>query len=84
MADGLSYDVDGREELTKGQKAAFKEGWRRAVGGGRHPGDVDELTWESLGWRLGSLFGETSAELKDDMFEWCLAQQDDPGRDAGC
>lgn len=75
MVDGVSYDVDDRKELTKGQKAAFKEGWRRAVDGQPHRGDVDELTWESLGWRLGSLFGETSKELKDDMFEWCLAQR---------
>ena len=76
MSDGLAYDVDSREELTKGQKAAFKEGWARAVDGEDHDGDLAELTWQSLGWRLGTLFGDAPKHLKDDLFEWCLAQRD--------
>lgn len=37
--------------------------------------ELTNLTWDNLGYRLGRLFGPTSDELKQELFEWCVAQQ---------
>ena len=66
------------------RQAAFKRGWTAAVkdlsdteesskySEGPPPG---ELTWDNLGYRLGSLFGETDDELRQELFEWCKEKQ---------
>jgi len=66
------------------RQAAFKRGWTAAVK------DLDEdsepskysegpppkeLTWDNLGYRLGSVFGETDDDLRQEMFEWCKEKQ---------
>lgn len=66
------------------RQAAFKRGWTAAV---KDLSDTDEsskysegpppeeLTWDNLGYRLGSLFGETDDELRQELFEWCKEKQ---------
>ncbi|MDG5761346.1 hypothetical protein QA600_18610 [Natronococcus sp. A-GB1] len=75
--DRLSYSTDIRnEDPTSDHQGAFKRGWRDADKGEEYIEDMhEELTWHNLGWRLGVLFGETSDELKQELFEWCKAQQ---------
>jgi len=63
---------------TAHRKARFKDGWRNAVAGDEYAANtLRELTWENLGYRLGKLFGETSAERVDQMYVWCVDQQRD-------
>lgn len=74
--DGLSFEGDDRQVDPGGYRlGAFKRGWSDAVGGEDY-GSLDTLTWQNLGWRLGQLFGETSEELQEELFVWCVAQQD--------
>jgi len=75
--NGLSYERDVRQENPgSDRQAAFKRGWTDADKGAEYiEGTLDELTWHNLGWRLGQLFGETSDESKQEMFEWCKDQQ---------
>lgn len=66
------------------RQGAFKRGWTAAVkdlsdnnksskyAEGPPPA---KLTWDSLGYRLGSLFGETGDELRQELFEWCVKKQ---------
>jgi hypothetical protein len=87
MVDDLwTYEDDGRTVPTDDDTrlAPFKAGWTVAV---QHEKDsdlpsaysddptLDHLTWHNLGFRLGSFFGETSPELKEELYEWCRKQQ---------
>jgi hypothetical protein len=80
--DGLRYEDDVRhEDPGVDRQRAFKRGWTEAVKStdasakySDEP-DLERLTWENLGWRLGTLFGETSDELRQRLFEWCVDQQ---------
>ncbi|ELY58958.1 hypothetical protein C493_05915 [Natronolimnohabitans innermongolicus JCM 12255] len=66
------------------RQGAFKRGWTAAVkdlndgeesskySDGPPP---EELTWDNLGYRLGSLFGETDDDLRQELFEWCVKKQ---------
>lgn len=80
--DLINYDEDHRrDDLGPDRQGAFKRGWGAAVKGndessryGDDP-ELTNLTWDNLGYRLGRLFGSTSDELKQELFEWCVAQQ---------
>ncbi|WP_208288439.1 hypothetical protein [Halobacterium sp. R2-5] len=73
-----------QEDPGSDRQAAFKRGWTAAV---KDLGDSDntskygegpppeELTWDNLGYRLGSLFGETDDDLRQELFEWCVKKQ---------
>lgn len=73
-----------QEDPGSDRQGAFKRGWTAAVkdlsdtdksskyGEGPPPG---ELTWDNLGYRIGSLFGETDDELRQELFEWCVKKQ---------
>ena len=39
------------------------------------PDTLKTLTWDNLGYRLGKLFGETSDELIEKIYNWCVEQQ---------
>lgn len=66
------------------RQGAFKRGWTAAVkdinsdsksskySEGPPP---EELTWDNLGYRLGSIFGETDDDLRQELFEWCKEKQ---------
>ena len=58
------------------RRARFRQGWLNAVEGQVY-GDaaLDKLTWENLGYRLGKLFGETTDEMIEQQYEWCVRQQ---------
>lgn len=83
-SDLVDYEEDRRQENPgSDRQGAFKRGWSAAVKGeeessryGADP-ELTELTWDNLGYRLGRLFGPTSDELKQELFEWCAAHQDE-------
>jgi hypothetical protein len=52
----------------------FREGWKRAAAGQNYDQVLRKLTWDNLGWRPGKLFGETSPEQIDEMYDWCVRQ----------
>jgi len=80
----LDYDKDVRmvDPDANYRRGRFKVGWNKAIDGAEMDDEVlNQLTWENLGWRLGKLFGETSEELQEDLYEWCVEQQVESGRD---
>ena len=77
--DGLSFERDIRStepDATAHRRARFKVGWREATEGGTYGADaLAELTWQNLGYRLGRLFGPTTVELQDEMYDLCVKLQ---------
>ena len=80
----LDYEEDQRQENPgSDRQGAFKRGWGAAVKGEnestRYNDDpeLNNLTWDNLGYRLGRLFGDTSDELQQELFEWCIDQQNE-------
>jgi len=76
--NGLNYDADVRmvDPDANYRRGRFKAGWNKAVDGAEMDGEIlNQLTWENLGWRLGKLFGQTSEELQEELYEWCVEQQ---------
>ena len=80
--DLLNYEEDIRKENPgSGRQRAFKTGWTEALKDDpdkskyKENPELPNLTWENLGYRLGSLFGETSDELREELFLWCKRQQ---------
>ena len=78
----LDYEEDKRQKNPgSDRQGAFKRGWGAAVKGenesSRYNDDpeLSHLTWDNLGHRLGRLFGETSDDLQQELFEWCVDQQ---------
>ena len=75
VKDGLTYTEDVRNRNPTGNHLGnFKKGWKNAVEGQEYEAVLDELKWNNLGWRLGKLFGETSEESKEHIFNWCRVQ----------
>ena len=75
--DGLSYDGDVRLVEPDGnyRRGRFKAGWNYAVDGSDMGDDaLNRLTWENLGWRLGTLLGDASEELQEELYQWCVKQ----------
>lgn len=75
---GPAYEDDVRtvDPDANYRRGRFKVGWSNAVDGTAMDEEVlTQLTWENLGWRLGNLFGETSEDLKEALYEWCVEQQ---------
>jgi hypothetical protein len=77
--DGLKYAHDDREtdpNKSGHRRARFRDGWNNAVNGQQYKSNaLNRLSWENLGYRLGSLFGDTSPELVDELYDWCVSQQ---------
>lgn len=80
----LDYEENQRQENPgSDRQGAFKRGWGAAVKGenesSRYNDDpeLNNLTWDNLGYRLGRLFGDTSDELQQGLFEWCVDQQNE-------
>lgn len=75
----LSYEEDVRStnpNETGHRRGRFKAGWHKATKGESYGSRaLNRLTWDNLGWRLGSLFGETDEDLIDEMYDWCVRQQ---------
>jgi hypothetical protein len=74
--DGLTYAEDIRDrDPGPNHRGEFKKGWKAAVDGSEYTEKtLNELTWNNLGYRLGRLFGETSPEQMEQMYEWCKNQ----------
>jgi hypothetical protein len=77
--NGMPFEVDIRYDdpnETGHREAQFREGWRRAVAGECYQEEtLRRLTWNNLGYRLGKLFGATSADHIDQIYDWCVRQQ---------
>ena len=75
----FSYRRDIRDtDPNKNQhrKARFQEGWRKATAGDEYAyKTLEDLTWDNLGFRLGSLFGSTKDDLINELYDWCVEQQ---------
>jgi hypothetical protein len=73
-----------QEDPSSDRQGAFKRGWTAAV---KDLSDSDttskyaegpppeRLTWDNLGYRLGSLFNETDDDLRQELFQWCVKKQ---------
>ncbi|WP_284008148.1 hypothetical protein [Haloarcula pelagica] len=84
MADDPTIPMgDVRQDPDSDRQGAFKRGWTAAVkdlddgesskySEGPPP---EELTWDNLGYRLGSIFGETDDDLRQRLFDWCKDKQ---------
>jgi hypothetical protein len=78
MSEQRFRDVRSEEpDATGHRRARFRDGWRNgAAENCCYTADtLRELTWENLGYRLGEIFRETSPELIDQMYDWCVLQQ---------
>lgn len=73
------YRQDNRNtDPNKNQhrKARFRHGWHKATAGDMYTSDtLDDLTWDNLGFRLGSFFGSNNDELINELYDWCVEQQ---------
>lgn len=74
---GLEYEEDVRvvDPDQQYRRGRFKAGWNRAVAGESMGESLQRLTWENLGWRLGSLLGEADEERKEALYERCVELQ---------
>lgn len=85
--DVLAPEHDDRQEPDSGRQGAFKRGWKCGVASRDNRDDesdfeegcsyetlAERLTWWNLGFRLGRLFGETSAGLVDEMYQLSAKQ----------
>jgi hypothetical protein len=79
MIEDLEYETDRRQDITDGRRRNFKQGWTRAVEGQEYQDVLEELTWNNLGWRLGKMFGETPDDLREEILNWCVEQQNATG-----
>jgi len=82
VMDGLEYVSDDRDtEPNKDnyRKERFKRGWNDAAKQKKkYDADVlKTLKWQNLGYRLGKLLGEASAETQEEMYEICVKQQEE-------
>lgn len=63
----------------------FRTGWAHAVERRDYGKEtLTKLTWQNLGWRLGSVLeatsgAPTSLNLIDEMYDWCVRQQAETG-----
>ena len=77
----LTYEEDVRStnpNETGHRRGRFKAAWKKAVRGESYGSQaLKRLTWDNLGWRLGRLFGATDDELIDEMYDWCVRQQEE-------
>lgn len=73
------FDRDIRHtepDQTAHRRAQFHGGWRHGASGDAYTREtLRELTWNNLGYRLDRLFMETTPELIDQMYDWCVRQQ---------
>jgi hypothetical protein len=81
VMDGLTYKEDGRStepNVDNSRKSRFKAGWNDATVRGKEyeAKTLEVLYWQNLGYRLGKLFGQTSNELQEEMYELCVRQQE--------
>jgi len=75
-------DIRSKEPNETGhRKARFREGWRKAATGERYGEEsLKELTWDNLGYRLGAIFANTRPEMVDELYDWCVRQQNERDR----
>lgn len=73
-----------KENPGSDRQGVFKRGWTAAVKDLSGDGDTskysegpppEDLTWDNLGYRLGSIFGDTDDDLRQEMFKWCRRKQ---------
>jgi hypothetical protein len=78
----LDYDEDVREPADYERSIKFREGWKRGAKRGAErdpygPGVLNELKWENLGYRMGTILGPASDRFIDAMYAMCALLQHD-------
>jgi hypothetical protein len=76
----LGYDRDEREPADDQRRIKFREGWRKgAKKDDRYtsPSVLNDLTWENLGYRMGTLLKAAPDEFIDVMYAMCAMLQHD-------
>jgi len=86
MSDNPTIPLGDIRQTDPGsdRQGAFKRGWTAAVKDLKDDGESskydedsppEELTWDSLGYRLGCIFGQADDDLRQELFEWCVKKQ---------
>lgn len=58
------------------RRSKFRQGWDHAARGRIYTREsLKQLTWQNLGWRLGTLLGDASAGLVDRFYDLAVEQQ---------
>ena len=72
-------DTDPNKDQRR--KARFLVGWKDAEATALDPkkqyneATLKELTWQNLGFCLGSFFGRATDRQINKLFDWCVEQQ---------
>jgi len=73
------FEVDDRDkgpDASGHRLARFRIGWADAVRGDTYSEEtLRKLTWNNLGWRLGSLLGDASDEDVERVYRLCVKLQ---------
>lgn len=86
MGDDPTIPLGDSRQTDPGsdRQGAFKRGWTAAVKDLDGDGisstydegpPPEELTSDTLGYRLVSVFDEADDDLRQDLFEWCVKKQ---------
>lgn len=77
--DDLTFaqDIRSREPNENHyRKTRFKVGWATAVRGEAYSAEtLETLTWQNLGYHLGTLLGPASEELQEEVYAACVQIQ---------
>lgn len=74
----LTYERDERKPLDDVRERAFHDGWDDAVAGRLYDeSKLHKLSWQNLGNRLGRLFGDVPAEMREELLFWAERQRRD-------
>lgn len=75
----LDVDRDirsGEPNADRLRRTRFRQGWGHAVRGRVYTREsLERLTWQNLGWRLGTLLGDASVDLVDRFYDLAVEQQ---------
>lgn len=75
----LDFETDVRSkdpDQNAHRLSRFRQAYRKGAAGETYgTRTLQRLTWDNLGWRLGKLFGPAEEELIEELYDWCVRQQ---------
>jgi len=74
----LDYDRDVREPADHRRLQNFREGWHQGAKPNARYADssvLNDLTWENLGYRMGTLLTDAPDKFIDVMYAMCAMLQ---------
>ena len=73
--NSFNYEQDGRQPPDRFRRTQFLSGWRNGAEGQTYTaGTLDHLTWNNVGYRFGSKFGEQTTDAID--FAYAVLAED--------